>query len=152
VTRRGQAPRSVGAKAEPARKRGSGEPVVSPVFIGVALVIGLYAMAPGFYLAGLHVKPGAEVVDHVVPGLVVIAMVGVAMLWGVRSYTVMAVSGLIVVLAGFWMVLTHIGLFRQGVNGDVAFGAAAYHCSTAILVFALGVTWVWRYRAGLSDD
>ena len=117
----------------------------------VALVVGLYAMAPGIYLGGLHVKRGAEIVDHVIPGLVVIAMVAVALFWGARSVAVMACAGMIVAIAGLFMVLAHIGLFRQWVNGQVAGGGAAYHCSTAVLVFLVGVTWVWRYRRGLDD-
>ncbi|HWF35831.1 MAG TPA: hypothetical protein VG295_10660, partial [Solirubrobacteraceae bacterium] len=92
-----------------------------------------------------------EIVDHVVPGLVVIAMVGVGLSSRLRSVAVMAYSGLVVLLAGLWMVLTHIGLFRQAVGGQVSWGPAAYHCSTAALVFLVGLTWVWRYRRGLSE-
>lgn len=141
--------RTVEAKNKP----GSGSTEVpSPLpLLAVALVAGVYAMAPGIYLDGLHVKPGAEIVDHVVPGVAVIAMVGVGLYWGVRSVVVMAFSGLVVVLAGLWMVLTHIGLFRQAVNGQVSWGPAAYHCSTAALVFVVALTWVWRYRRGLGD-
>lgn len=126
--------------------------VPSPLpLLTVALVVGLYAMAPGIYLGGLHVKRDAEIVDHVIPGLVVIAMVGVGLLWGVRSVTAMAYSGLLVLIAGLFMVMAHIGLFRQAINHEVAWGAAAYHCSTAALVFLVGATWVWRYRQGLAD-
>jgi hypothetical protein len=78
-------------------------------------------------------------------------MVAVGLRWGVRSVAVMAYSSLVVVLAGLWMVLTHIGLFRQAVNGQVSWGPAAYHCSTAALVFLVGLTWAWRYRQGLAD-
>jgi hypothetical protein len=117
----------------------------------VALLAGLYAMAPGIYLGGLHVRRGAEIVDHVIPGLIVIAMVGIGLFWGVRSTTVTAYAGLVVLIAGLFMVLAHIGLFRQAINHQVGWGGAAYHCSTAALVFVVGLTWVWRYRRGLSD-
>ena len=126
--------------------------LVSPLpLLIVATVVALYAMAPGIYLDGLHVRRGAEVVDHVIPGLAVIAMVGVGLFWGVRSVPAMAYSGLVVLIAGIWMVLTHIGLFHQALDGKVSWGIAGYHCSTAVLVFVLGLTWVWRYRAGLAD-
>jgi hypothetical protein len=115
-----------------------------------ALVAGLCAIAPGIYLGGLHVRRGAEIIDHVIPGLVVIAIVGIAMLWGHRSMTVMALAGLGVLIAGLFMVLAHVGLFRQAVNHQVAWGGAAYHCSTAALVFLVGLAWAWRYRAGLA--
>lgn len=138
---------------EPENEPGSGPAGVGlpPPLLAVALAVGLYAMAPGIYLGGLHVKPGAEIVDHVVPGLVVIAMVAVGLSSGVRSVTAMAYSGLVVLLAGLWMVLTHIGLFRQAVGGQVSWGPGAYHCSAAALVLLVGLAWVWRYRRGLSD-
>ena len=138
----------------PKDQRGSGSAeVASPLpLLAVALVVGLYAMAPGVYLGGLHVKPGAEIVDHVVPGLVVIAMVAVGVFRGVRSIAVMVCAGTIVLMAGSFMVLTHIGLFRQWVNGEVPGGEAAYHCSTAALVFVVGLTWVWRYRRGFAEE
>lgn len=146
-------PGIVAQKAKPDAKQGSGpDAVASPLpLLVAAAAVGLYAMAPGIYLGGLHVKRGAEIVDHVIPGLAVLAMVGVGLLWGVRSVTVMAVSGLIVLIAGFWMVLTHIGLFHQALDSQVSWGIAIYHCSTAVLVFAVGLTWAWRYRAGLGD-
>lgn len=121
------------------------------LLLTAALVAGLYAIAPGIYLGGVHVKRGTEIIDHVIPGLVVIAMVGVAMLWGVRSVSVMALAGLGVVIAGLFMALAHVGLFRQAINHQVPWGAAAYHCSTAAFVFLVGLAWAWRYREGLSD-
>jgi hypothetical protein len=130
----------------PAREPGSPLPLLT-----VALVAGLYAMAPGIYLGGIDVKRGAEVVDHVIPGLVVIATVGAGLFWGVRSVTAMAYSGLVVLIAGVFMTIAHVGLFRQWVNGQVAGGAAAYHCSTAAFVLVVGLVWMWRYRAGLAD-
>lgn len=114
------------------------------------LVIGLYSMAPGFYLGGLQVKRGAEVVDHVAPGLVVLAMVFIAIRWGAASLSAMVIAGVVVLLAGLWMVATHVGLFRQGIHHQAAWGPVAYHCSTAVLVFLLGAAWVYRYRKALS--
>ena len=123
-----------------------------PVALLIAgLVIGLYAMAPGFYLGGLNVKRGAEIVDHVVPGLVVLAMVFVAIRWGAKSVNTMAVTGMVVLLAGIWMTITHIGLFRQGLDHLAPWGPVIYHCSTALAVLVLAVAWLWRYRAALRD-
>jgi hypothetical protein len=110
------------------------------------VIVGLYAMTPGFYLAGLHVKQGAEVVDHVVPGAVVVAMAGLAIYWGPRRMAGMLVIGLVVFLAGFWMAVTHLGLLRQAVRHQVPAAPAAYHCSTALLVLIVGAMWVWRFR------
>lgn len=113
---------------------------------GAGLLIGLYAMAPGFYLAGLHVHKDAEVVDHVIPGLVILALVLVGIVWGSRSATTMLLAGLGVLLAGFWMTVTHVGLVAQAFRHQAPAGAATYHCSTALLALVLGLAWVWRYR------
>ncbi len=118
----------------------------SGAFLAVALVVGVYAMAPGFYLDGLHVKMGAEVVDHVVPGLVVLALVFVAIRWGREVPGLMLLAGVGIILAGFWMTDTHVGLLRQGLRGQAPAGATAYHCSTAVVVDVVAVAWLWRYR------
>lgn len=36
------------------------------------------------------------------------------------------------------MTITHIGLLRQGVRHQVPWAPVVYHCSTALLVLALG--------------
>ncbi|MGH9077132.1 MAG: hypothetical protein ACRDY0_06735 [Acidimicrobiales bacterium] len=155
----GRAGRAQAAKAGPAQaakarpaEAGPAPEVRSPAaLLAAGLVVGLYAMAPGFYLDGLKVRRGAEIVDHVVPGVVVLAMVCVAIFWGQRSLPVMIGTGMVVLLAGLWMVATHLGLFRQGLRNQAPWGAVAYHCSTAAAVFVLGAVWVWRYREALAD-
>lgn len=114
---------------------------LSPRLEFVAGAIGLYDLAPGIWLDGLHVRRGAEIVDHVVPGLVVLAMVGIAILAG-RSARVPLVTGMTVLLAGFWMVVTHVGLVAQGFRHEAPGGAVAYHSSTAALTLVVGVVWV----------
>ncbi|MHB1535892.1 MAG: hypothetical protein ACYC1D_15045 [Acidimicrobiales bacterium] len=139
-------PKKVATKAPPPQATG----VPLPLLVA-GLLVGLYAMAPGFYLAGLNVKRGAEIVDHVVPGLVVLAMVFVAIRWGAKSVNTMAVTGMVVLLAGIWMTITHVGLFRQGLDHLAPWGPVIYHCSTALAVLALAVVWLWRYREALRD-
>jgi len=117
----------------------------------VGLVVGLYAMVPGFALGGLQVKRGAEIVDHVIPGLVVLTMVCVAARWGAATLSAMILTGMAVLLAGLWMFATHLGLLRQGMNHQAPWGPVAYHGSTALAVLALGVVWVFRYRRVLLD-
>lgn len=111
--------------------------------------VGLYAMAPGVELGGLAVRRGLEIVDHVAPGLVVLVMVCVASRRRASPLTMM-ITGAFVVLAGLWMVATHVGLLRQGIDHQVPWGPVAYHCSTAVGVLALGLSWVFRYRRALS--
>lgn len=128
------------------------DPAQAPLaLVVVGALVGLYAMVPGIYLGGLHVKRVDEVVDHVIPGLVVLAMVGVNMLWGRRSVVVGLVTGVVVAAAGAWMVATHVGLFLQGLRHQAPLGPVAYHCSTAGLALLLGLVWVWRYREALPE-
>ncbi len=103
-------------------------------------------MLPAFFLAGIHVRKGVEVVDHAVPGLIVLGVVLVAILLGVRSDTLMLGGGVVILLAGFWMAATHMSLLSQALDHRASASGAAYHCSTAIAVLALGGVWVWRYR------
>lgn len=127
------------------------DPEHSVALLAVALVVGLYAMAPGFYLDGLHVKAGAEVVDHVVPGLAMLVLVVAAIRWGRGIPALMLFVGVGIVLCGFWMTDVHIALVRQALQGLAPVGATVYHFSTAIAVDVVGVSWLWRYRhAGSS--
>lgn len=80
----------------------------------------------------------------------VAAMVGVAIRWGAASLATMLSTGAVVTVAGLWMVATHVGLVRQGVHHQVPWGPVAYHGSTAVVVLAVGLAWVGRYRHAMS--
>lgn len=118
-----------------------------------SLMIGLYAMAPGIWLDGLVVKRNAEIVDHVIPGLFVLAMILLAVSWGPDrrgASTVVFGASLVIALAGLWMSATHVGLLVQGIRGQAPGWAVTYHCSTAFLTLALGLTWVGRHWGAVS--
>lgn len=132
----------------PTPSRGRGRPTW---LLGAGAIAGLYAMAPAVVGRLGHLRRGAEVVDHVIPGLVVIALVGVAAGGGADSVAFMVVAGTVVCLAGLWMTATHIGLLEQAVHNQVGWATALYHFSTAVLVLVLGVAWVWRYRETLAE-
>jgi hypothetical protein len=122
-------------------------------FVVVSMLIGLYAMAPGIWLGGLHVKRGAEIVDHVIPGLAVLAMILLAVSWRPgRSGrpTVLLIASLVIALAGLWMCATHVGLLVQGIRGEAPGLAVTYHCTTAFLTLVLGITWVARHSGVLT--
>ena len=120
-------------------------------FFGLGLVIGLYAMLPAFAGPQLHVQRITEVVDHVIPGLIVLALVASGILLGARPAGLMLAFGAVVTLAGLWMVDTHIGLLRQAVHHEVDLVAAGFHVSTALAVFLFGLAFVWRYREVLTS-
>ena len=143
-------PKKAPARPSPAAKgRSSAAPVTAfpSVLLAAGLVIGLYAMLPAIFTGGIHLRRGVEIVDHVVPAVVVLILTVVAIVKGAKPESLMLASGVVIVLAGFWMVATHVGLARQALNGQASRAGAAYHCSTALAVGALGVAWVWRYRA-----
>ncbi|HEX3540900.1 MAG TPA: hypothetical protein VHT75_10720 [Acidimicrobiales bacterium] len=116
------------------------------VLLAAGLVIGLYAMLPAIFTGGIHLRRSVEIVDHVVPAVVVLFLTVVAIVKGAKPESLMLASGVVILLAGFWMIATHLGLARQGLNGQASRAGAAFHCSTAIAVAALGVAWAWRYR------
>jgi hypothetical protein len=82
-----------------------------------------------------------------VPAFVVLAVTVWAIMKGAKPDTLMLAAGVVVVLAGFWMVATHVGLAKQAFNNQASAAGAAFHCSTAVAVAALGICWAWRYRA-----
>ncbi len=90
------------------------------------------------------VRPIVEVVDHVVPGLIVAVLAAGALAMKRRLPFVAAA---VAVLAGFWMVVTHLPLLTQAQGGGVSFAAALWHTSpgVAVLVVALvGAVGAWR--------
>ena len=131
------------------RPQGDPEGAFPFVLLGLGLAIGLYAMLPAFAGPQIHIQKVVEVVDHVIPGLVVLALVGSATVLGARPAGLMLVFGVLVTLAGLWMVDTHVGLFSQAVHHEVDLVAAGFHVSTAAAVFGYGLAFVWRYREPL---
>jgi hypothetical protein len=120
--------------------------------LGAGLVIGLYAMLPAFFAGGIHLRKSVEMVDHVVPGVVVLALVVLAIMRQARPDTFMLLVGVGILLAGFWMAATHVGLASQAFNNQASTAGALYHCSTAVAVGGLAIAWVWRYRTAGEPD
>lgn len=112
--------------------------------LGCGLLAGAYAIVPGFYLDGLRVRPGLEIVDHVVPGALVLATVAVAIIWRSGPTLLGPGTGVVVLTAGLWMTASHVGLVAQAIRHEAPASATIFHSSTAAVVVLLGVTWVWR--------
>lgn len=106
------------------------------VFVALLVSAGWAALAPyvGTWV-GLHVAvaPSVEVVDHVVPGVIAGAIGGFALASGRLPLAV----ALLAVLAGFWMLMTHIPLVDQARRGGVSMAAAVWHTAPGVVVFAL---------------
>ena len=116
---------------------------------GAGLVIGVWAMLPpwvGPKLHGIPVK--REVVDHIVPGIVVVAasvLVLVAGRRGRSAETLGLLTGMIVFLAGFWMTATHLPLVGQAQDGSVPVPSVVNHVLPGLTLAALGIVWSASY-------
>jgi hypothetical protein len=116
------------------------------------LVIGIWAMIPPYVGPGLNTAASAEFADHVVPGVVVVA-VSLAALWlGERgpNGVLLFAGGLVIVLAGLWMIVTHVPLVAQANRGDASWPAVIHHSLPDVFVFFLGVAWAAWYWADLD--
>lgn len=114
-------------------------------FLGLA--VALWALLPPYSGPELDTEMRVEIADHVVPSVLMIVLSVVAL---VRSRgsgaegdngSFMLLAGLGILLAGFWMVATHVPLVAQARRGDVTNGAAAYHTAPGVAVMLLGLVW-----------
>ncbi|MDP8930919.1 MAG: hypothetical protein M3O70_20695, partial [Actinomycetota bacterium] len=80
-------------------------------------------------------RPIVEVVDHVLPGLVVLGIALLIILTGRLPLP----AALLAVLASLWMAGTHIPLLLQARTGGVQLASALWHAAPGILLFALTV-------------
>ena len=112
-------------------------------------MVGLWAVAPNFTGPGLVLQdPSVEVIDHVVPGLIVVAasIVALVVAWSAaRPWPTLFLSGGVVTAAGLWMVATHVPLLLQAVQGSAPWSGALYHLAPSAAVLWLGLAWTARY-------
>ncbi len=110
----------------------------------LGLLVGACATLPVMVGPRLEVAHKVEIADHLIPGVVVLA-VSVTALMASRSAsgsgTFLFAAGLILTLAGLWMALTHLPLVAQAVRHDAPWGATIYHSASAVLVLAFGLAW-----------
>jgi chromate transport protein ChrA len=116
---------------------------------GAGLLAGAWALLPPYTGPALNTAARVEFADHVVPGVVVVAVsalaLAVARRTGVDRF--MFAAGLGIVLAGFWMVATHLPLVLQATTGQAPWAATVYHSLPGVAVLVLGVVWAAIYRA-----
>ncbi len=79
----------------------------------------------------VNVAPSLEVIDHVVPGAVVVACAGFSYLKLRDASAPTSLSYLIAVgvslLAGLWITTTHLPLLAAATRGSVQWGPALWH-------------------------
>lgn len=111
----------------------------------VGLLVAVWAVLPPYAGPGLLLDPTVEVIDHVVPGLVVLGVSLAALALRRRAVgTPMLAAGLLVTLAGFWMTVTHLPLVAQALRGEAPAVAAGWHTVPGLVVMTLGAVWAVR--------
>ncbi|PLS76470.1 MAG: hypothetical protein CYG61_01925 [Actinobacteria bacterium] len=114
-------------------------------FLGLA--VALWALLPPYTGPDLATEMRVEIADHVVPAILMMVLSLAALLRGRRAGagaqagTFMLLAGMGILLAGFWMVATHVPLVAQARRGEVPGGTAAYHTAPGVAVALLGLVW-----------
>ena len=115
--------------------------------MGVAFA--LWTFLPPYSGPALNTETRVEIADHVVPGVVVLAVSVAALVMTTRpprrQSTLLLASGFVILLAGLWMTATHVPLVAQASRQEVTWEAALYHTAPGVAVVLLGLLWVFRY-------
>jgi hypothetical protein len=104
-----------------------------------AMVVPLVGRAAGLTV---DVPASVELVDHALPGVVVLAAAAFAATGahplrpGDVRWSLLAGAAF---LAGFWSVATHVLLVPEAIDGVTPWGAALLHLSAGVPVLAVGV-------------
>lgn len=100
----------------------------------------------------LPVRTSLEIVDHVVPGVVVVGA-SAAVLSGRLSTFAALIATLASALAGLWMTATHVPLLLQARTVLVDWPTASIHSVPGIVTLALTIppaVWAWRRQAAVE--
>jgi hypothetical protein len=115
----------------------------------------VWASLPRFSGPKLNVAQSTEVVDHVVPAVIVLlaSLAGIAASRRVGGPgAVRFLGGMAVLLAGLWMMATHLPLVAEATRGEAPWPATIYHTSAALAVFGLGLLWATVTWSEAGDD
>jgi hypothetical protein len=122
-------------------------------FVGLAVAV--WASLPKYSGPTLNVEPAKEVADHVIPAAVVLLASVAGIVAGRRARgpgVLRFLSGMVVLLAGLWMMATHLPLVAEATRGDAPWPATIYHTSAALAVFGLGLLWSASTWAEAGDE
>lgn len=129
------------------------EPVAAPAaavrsVAAASLIAGAWALVPPYWGPALSTEASVEFVDHVLPGIAVLAIAAACLLAGTRrvgATLAFLLAGLGVTLAGFWMTATHWPLVLQATRGEVPWGSTVHHSLPGLAVLAVGGFWSARF-------
>jgi hypothetical protein len=124
----------------------------------VGLAVALWASLPKYSGPRLSVSSSKEFADHIVPAVVVLlaSVAGIAASRRPQGPgAIRFVGGMAVLLAGLWMMATHIPLVSQTARGGpdaASWAATIYHTSAALAVFGLGLLWATVTWSEAGDE
>jgi hypothetical protein len=113
----------------------------------VGLGVAVWASLPQYSGPKLYVEASKEVADHIIPAILVFLASIVGILAGRRPQgpgALRLIAGMAVLLAGLWMMATHVPLLLQTIRGGpdaASWPATIYHFASALAVFGLGLLW-----------
>ena len=110
----------------------------------VGLGVALWASLPKYSGPALNSSAGAEMASHIIPAVVILLAALVAILAGKRPQgpgALRLIAGMVVLLAGMWMMATHLPLVAQATRGEAPWAGTVYHTASAVAVLGLGLLW-----------
>lgn len=126
-------------------------------FLGLAVAI--WALLPPYTGAELATEMRVEIADHVVPSILMIVLSLTALVRdrraGAQPGSFMLLAGLGILLAGFWMVATHVplvGQYRRDEVPGLALSTVAHHTAPGVAVMLLGLVWAALYWNDASSE
>ncbi len=95
----------------------------------------------------LDVASKLEVVDHIVPGVLVVAIAGLLTAGARRGRpggATTLLGGGVCFLAGFWVLATHVPLLVDAAHADEGWPTALWHASTGLPIVVISLWIVLR--------
>lgn len=133
-------------KTRHARQRPPATPVPHPIVPTAILIPAAVWLAVTPYVAPwfgymLDVRPMLEVVDHVLPAVVIVAATATALLVRQRPSApyAFAIAASLALLAGLWSTATHVPLLAQARQDLVSWGTALFHSTPGVVVMAVAL-------------
>ena len=119
----------------------------------VGLFVAFWASLPKYSGPVLNTAKSAEIADHVIPAILVAIVCLVALAARKRAGGPGAIPffcGMAILLAGFWMVATHVPLISEAFRDLAPWAATVYHSSAAFAVFGFGLLWTVSHWSDLA--
>jgi hypothetical protein len=119
--------------------------------------IAFWATLPQWSGPALNTEASKEVADHIIPAVVVAAACVAALTMkhkGEGPGLTRFFAGMVVLLAGFWMLATHVPLVVQAFGGDAPWPGTIYHTASAVAVLGFGLLWTvlhWSDLAAMEE-